>query len=106
MAEAEIVKTIKQYIHLLNKQGFEINRAFLYGSFATGKTHASSDIDLMLISENLDESDIGKKSQAWTLTRKIDPRIEPYLVSQDRFKNDDTSPLFEIVRNEGVEIRF
>ena len=90
----------------MNKKGYEINKAFLYGSFATGNIHDASDIDLMLISDSLNESDIGKKSLAWSLTRKIDPRIEPYLISQDRFKNDDSSPLLEMVRNEGVEISF
>jgi uncharacterized protein len=106
MADKQIINTIRNYIRLLNREGFGINKAFLYGSFASGNTHETSDIDLMLISDNLDENDIQKKSQAWVLTRKIDCRIEPYLVSLVRFNQDESSPLLEIVRREGLEISF
>ena len=106
MADKQIVKSIRKYIYLLNKEGFEINKAFLYGSFATGNTHSESDIDLMLVSKKLDDNDINMKSLAWILTKKIDNRIEPYLISPDRFNNDDSSPLLEIIRKEGVEISF
>ena len=60
----------------------------------------------MLISDILEENDIQRKSKAWTLTRKIDSRIEPYLVSQKRFNIDESSPLLEIVRKDGLEIVF
>jgi predicted nucleotidyltransferase len=106
MADEQIITAIKNYIYLLNNEGFKINRAFLYGSYATGKSNESSDIDLMLISESLDENDRQKKSRAWILTKKIDSRIEPYLVNYKRFDKDENSPLFEIVRREGLEIHF
>lgn len=38
MADKQIIKTIRNYIYLLNEEGFEINKAFLYGSFASGKS--------------------------------------------------------------------
>lgn len=104
MASETVINIIKKYIQLLNEEGFGINKAFLYGSYASGQNHESSDIDLMLISDILDENDIQRKSKAWTLTQKIDRRIEPYLVSQKRFNLDDSSPLLEIVRQEGLEI--
>lgn len=106
MADEQIITAIKNYIYLLNDEGFGINRAFLYGSYASGKNSESSDIDLMLLSESLDEKDNQKKSRAWILTKKIDSRIEPYLVNINRFDKDENSPLFEIVRREGLEIHF
>lgn len=104
MADQQIINKIKDYIHLLNSEGFGICKAFLYGSFATGFNTESSDIDVMLLSKTIKESDIGKKSRAWVLTRKIDSRIEPYLINLQRFETDSSSPLVEIVKNEGVEI--
>ncbi len=106
MAERNIIDTIKRYIYLLNSEGFNINKAFIYGSYATSKADEESDIDLMLISDDLSEPDIAKKSKAWILTRKIDSRIEPHIVSMKRFREDETSPLLEIVRQQGVEISF
>ncbi len=106
MAERNIIEKVKSYIYLLNSEGFNINRAYLYGSYATSQASEESDIDLMLISDDLNEPGIDKKSKAWILTRKIDSRIEPYLVTMKRFREDDTSPLLEIVRQQGVEISF
>jgi predicted nucleotidyltransferase len=104
MADQQIINKIKDYIHLLNSEGFGICKAFLYGSFATGYNTESSDIDLMLLSKTIKEGDIAKKSRAWVLTRNIDSRIEPYLINFKRFETDDSSPLVEIVKNEGVEV--
>ncbi len=106
MVDEQIVNTIIRYVTLLNQEGFDITKAFLYGSFSTGKTHETSDIDLMLVSGSLDENDTEKKSRAWVLTRKVDTRIEPYIVNLERFLHDDSSPLLEIVRQQAVEIRF
>ncbi|MCB0807146.1 MAG: nucleotidyltransferase domain-containing protein [Bacteroidales bacterium] len=106
MVSEEILKAAKKYIHLLNGDGFKINKAFLYGSYATGKATRSSDIDLMLISSYEIENDLEKKSRAWVLTRQVDSRIEPYIVSFERFANDDVSPVIEMVRREGIEIDF
>lgn len=106
MADQKIINSLKKYIQILNSEGFEITRAFLYGSQVSGNAHEASDIDLMLISKNLDDNDVKKKSKAWTLTRNEDTRIEPYLVSQSRFEGDMTTPLLEVIRNQGLEIQF
>ena len=34
----------------------------------------------------------------------VDSRIEPYLISRKRFENDDTSPIIQMVKREGIEI--
>jgi len=104
MADRQIINKIRSYIHLLNSEGFGISKAFLYGSFATGHNTEYSDIDLLLLSSSFSENDIDKKSRAWVLTRKIDSRIEPFLLDLKRFETDDSSPLIEIVKKEGVEI--
>ncbi len=104
MADQQIINIIKNYIYLLNSEGFGICKVFLYGSFAAGNNTESSDIDLMLLSNSLNDDDIDKKSRAWVLTRKVDSRIEPYLVNLKRFQTDDSSPLIEMVKKEGVEI--
>lgn len=104
MADQQIINIIKNYIQLLNSEGFGICKAFLYGSFAAGNYSESSDIDLMLLSNSLNDNDVDKKSRAWVLTRKVDSRIEPYLVNLKRFQADDSSPLIEMVKKEGLEI--
>lgn len=58
----------------------------------------------MLVSGLMSDNDIEKKSRAWILTKDVDTRIEPYLISMNRFNKDDISPLIEVVRREGIEI--
>ena len=48
---------------------------------------------------------IDAKALVWALTRKVDTRIEPYTIGVKKFLSDDISPLLQIVRREGIEIR-
>jgi predicted nucleotidyltransferase len=106
MADAQVISKIRKYIYLLNSEGLGNSRAFLFGSFASGTNTESSDIDLMLVSDSLDEKDIGKKSLAWILTKGIDYRIEPYLINLNRFLTDENSPIIQVVKEKGIEIAF
>lgn len=105
MVDQQIISSIKVYVNLLNREGFDISRVFLFGSFARGEANDTSDIDLMLLSESLNDDDVQKKGRAWVLTRQVDSRIEPLLVSKKRFQSDEGSPILEIVRKEGLELR-
>ena len=53
--------------------------AFVYGSIARGEEHAGSDIDLMLIGENLGYGDVVERLLAVEerLGRRINPTIDP-----------------------------
>lgn len=43
--------------------------------------------------------------EAWRLTAEVDTRIEPYTVGYKKFQEDDVSPLLQIVKQEGIELR-
>ena len=104
MVQKEIIDKIKSCIFYLTNNGYVINKAFLYGSFARNEAYEDSDIDLMLVSDTFDNSSIEDKANVWVLTSDIDSRIEPYMVGTKRFLTDNYSPLLEIVRQEGIEI--
>ncbi|HNQ83132.1 MAG TPA: nucleotidyltransferase domain-containing protein [Bacteroidales bacterium] len=104
MADEKVINIIRRYVYLLDIEGLGIDKAFLYGSYASGSNSENSDIDLMLVSGLISDNDIQKKSRAWILTKDVDTRIEPYLISTTRFTKDDISPLIEVVKREGIEI--
>ena len=104
MAQNEVIELLKQYCLLLNISGIPVEKAFLYGSYARGEATADSDIDIMLVSRIFDASDADADIKAWSFTRKIDARIEPYTVGLQKFLTDDVSPLLQIVKQEGIEI--
>ena len=105
MAQSEVIELIKKYCTLLNISGIPIEKAFLYGSYARGEATDNSDIDIMLVSSVFDSSNADAGIKTWSLVRKIDSRIEPYTVGLQRYLSDDVSPLLQIVKKEGIEIK-
>ena len=103
MAKKQIIDIARKYMMLLRKEGIEFERIYLYGSYSKEKETEDSDINLMVVasSDNMDDYSTGK---IWALTKKVNSRIEPYLVSKKRFETDDTSPIIQIVKREGIEI--
>ncbi len=104
MANREVIELLKKYLSLLKKEGISVEKAFLFGSYSSNTATDSSDIDLMIVTNNVDaENDliIGK---IWSLTRKINTRIEPFLIGSDRFNRNDDSPLVDLIKNRGIEI--
>jgi len=101
MAKREIVEILKKYIILLRSEGITIDKAYLYGSYLSNTANEESDIDIMIVTENEDDYLTGK---IWSLTRKVNSKIEPYLVGKGRFLNNVDSPLIDLVKKTGLEI--
>lgn len=95
--------TIANYIKLIREKYSDIETAYLFGSFAKGKSNQDSDIDLALIFKNLDDSkrfDI--QVQLMILASQIDTRIEPHPISHDDFYSGN--PFVVEIKKTGIEI--
>ena len=101
MAKREIVEILKKYIFVLRSEGINIDKAYLYGSYLSNTATDESDIDVMIVTESEDDYLTGK---IWSLTRKVNSKIEPYLVEKERFLNNEDSPLIDLVKRTGLEI--
>ncbi|OFY50754.1 MAG: hypothetical protein A2W85_18325 [Bacteroidetes bacterium GWF2_41_31] len=101
MVKREIVEILKKYIFVLRSEGITIDKAYLYGSYLSNTSTDESDIDIMIVTENEDDYLNGK---IWSLTRKVNSKIEPYLVGKLRFNNSEDSPLIDLVKRTGLEI--
>lgn len=101
MAKREIVEILKKYIFVLRSEGITINKAYLYGSYLSNTATDDSDIDVMLVTDYEDDNLSGK---IWSLTRKVNSKIEPYLVGNKRFNENESSPLIDLVKRTGLEI--
>lgn len=104
MARESIIELLKIYIQLLRNEGVRIDKAFLYGSYLTGKQTEESDIDLMLVSDQFDVSNDLLAGKIWALTRNVNSKIEPFIIGSKKFANDKISPIIQIVKKEGLEI--
>jgi len=104
MVNDEVVNVIREYLNELSDKGVYISRCFLYGSHAKNTATVDSDIDLMLVSPLFDKNVERYWPTLWLSDLRTDNRIEPLAVGEKRFQTDDTSPIIEVVRQEGIEI--
>jgi predicted nucleotidyltransferase len=79
---------IAKYLDLIKQKFSDIECAYLFGSYAKGKSTADSDIDVALIFSHLDDSKrFDTQVQLMLLAAQIDSRIEPHLISHDDFNS-------------------
>jgi len=103
MAKNEVIESLKEYVSLLFHNGIDIKYAYLYGSHAKNTQNINSDIDLMIVTnQDYDDYIIGK---IWNLTRKVNSKIEPYIMNYEKFIQDNTSPLVATIKKEGILIQ-
>ncbi len=104
MDRKSIIKILKQYTSLLIKEGIEIENAFLYGSYANATYTEDSDIDILIVSKQFDKENDYLAGKIWALTRKVNTKIEPYIIGLNKFLKNETSPLIYSVKKEGYKI--
>ena len=104
MVDPEIRGIILSFVNTLRAKGIRIERVFLYGSFASGKTHSGSDLDLAIISPDFGRDRYEERKMLLRLAWRIDPRIEPIPISSASYENDTWIPLIHEIRQKGIEI--
>jgi len=101
VSKSEIVEVLKKYIFILRSEGITVDKAYLYGSYLSNTATEDSDIDALIVTENENDNLTGK---IWSLTKRVNSRIEPYLIDKDRFINNKDSLLIDLVKRTGIEI--
>ena len=104
MATNEVIELLRKYILLLNSEGISVYKAFLFGSYSTNTATEISDIDVMIVSDNFDETDDKAAGKMWKLTKNINTKIEPFLIGKNKFNDDISSPLVNMIKLNGIEI--
>lgn len=105
MLQQDAINIVRQYVKNLNNAGIVILKTFIYGSYARNQATENSDIDVLLVSEAFDTDDDYILSKPWSLKLRPDYRIEPIAVGAKRFETGNVSPILEVVRKEGIEIK-
>jgi predicted nucleotidyltransferase len=104
MVDPQVIRTVRQYLSVLRQHDIPVTRAVVYGSHARGTARPESDIDVLVVSPAFDSDRWSRDRELWQLTLKVDPRIEPVPVGQRQFLEDQTSPIVEMARREGIAI--
>jgi predicted nucleotidyltransferase len=105
MVDQSVVKTIQNYLRVVDQSGVPVRFGVLFGSYARGTTHQWSDIDLLVVSPAYDKELTHKKwGELWLMASRIDTRIEPIPCGEKQYKEDDSSMIIEMARREGQVI--
>jgi predicted nucleotidyltransferase len=100
MVDQAIIDTAKRYIRTIPKN-MELKKAYLFGSYAKGKEHTDSDIDIAVVVGHMDDF-FSVQMQLMRLRRSIDLRIEPHPIWEGDFNIQN--PFAYEIEQTGIEL--
>jgi predicted nucleotidyltransferase len=104
MVDPKISEIISRFVHILTANGIRVEKAILYGSYATGRVHPGSDLDLAIVSPDFGKDRFEEGKLLHRLAWRVDPRIEPIPISSASYENNTWIPLIYEIRQNGIEI--
>jgi uncharacterized protein len=100
MVDQEILNTVKHYVMLIPEE-VGVKKAYLFGSFASGKEREESDIDIAVIVENMTDF-FSTQRLLMRLRRNIDLRIEPHPIMEQDFNS--SNPFAWEIEKTGIKV--
>ncbi len=98
----EIMEIVQKYVQKVC-ENYQIEAIILFGSYAKGTWHEDSDIDIAIITNDINDNIFNEELNLVRLRRKIDTRIEPHLISIEDYKNIET-PLIQEIIDTGIKV--
>ncbi len=80
---------------------FDLDKVYLFGSYAKNTNKPDSDIDVAIIVNKIKGDYFSTTPILWKLRRQIDDRIEPILLE----KGNDQSGFIDEIQRYGIEIK-
>jgi predicted nucleotidyltransferase len=104
MVNPEITSIILRFVEVLNSKGIRVEKAVLYGSYASGNVHTGSDLDLAIISPDFGKNRFEEGKMLLQIAWRIDPRLEPIPISSESYEKDTWVPLIYEIKEKGIEL--
>jgi len=105
MVDKSVIQAVRHYLEVLAANGINASKAILFGSQTRGTSRPESDIDILVLAKEFDRNRWAKESKLHILTLQADYRLQPIPVGIRQFLKDDVSPVIEMARREGIEIK-
>lgn len=99
----EAIGVLERFLKLIKEANIRIERAILFGSYATGKAHEWSDIDVAIVSPDFSGIRFNDAKMLTSFLLKVDSRIELHPFKPEDFTEDDFF-VCEILKN-GIELK-
>ncbi|NIR51844.1 nucleotidyltransferase domain-containing protein [candidate division KSB1 bacterium] len=101
MDQKTAIEIVRKYIDYLKKNKFDIQQAYLFGSYVVGKHDEDSDIDLAIVMNNSSNSFL-TQVELMKISRKFDTRIEPHSFEKSDFNR--SNPFANEILRKGIQI--
>lgn len=104
MSKINAKKIVKKYAEKLKEENYPFSAIYLFGSYAKGKAHKWSDIDIAVVSDKMKRNRDKGRFLLWHIRRDVDSMIEPHGFTVKDFQNDNDPMVYEIKKT-GVKIK-
>lgn len=98
-----IILTSQNFIKKVEKAGYPVKAAFLFGSYAKGKAREHSDIDICIVSPSFGKNYFNEMVTLKNISSDIDLRIEPIPMALDDL-DDKYSTLASEIKKYGISL--
>jgi predicted nucleotidyltransferase len=99
---SEIKKIAKEYKDVLKRYNIRVSKFILYGSYAKGNPKSYSDIDLIVVSPDLERfSPLRRQELLAQLTMNIDAPLEVIGYTPKELRGADQTIFGQIIRSTG-----
>ena len=97
-----ITEIVQKYVEKICEH-YNVYAIILFGSYAKGTEHKDSDIDIAIITDDIENDIFEEELNLMRLRRKIDTRIEPHIIRIEDYKKANT-PFIQEVINTGIKV--
>ena len=99
----ELDEIVSRYCRELARNGIHVTEVFLYGSYASGNQSEGSDIDLIIISPDLDKYGMLERLELMGIVaaRILEP-VEAFGFTPEEFKKENLTLFWKDVIEQGV----
>jgi uncharacterized protein len=99
--QKKLYNHIGQFIAELETNGVAVDKAILFGSYANGKAHSSSDIDLAIWSAQFSDDAMQEREKMRSLLLKYAPlSVHPYPQTETALED----PFIHVIESTGKRI--
>ena len=103
MLDIKAKKIVKKYAEKLREENYPFSAIYLFGSYAKGKAHKWSDIDVAVVSDKMRRNKDKNRFLLWYIWRDVDSMIEPHGFTVKDFE-DINDPMVYEIRKTGIRI--
>ena len=98
----KVMKIVKEYAEEV-KKNYDVEAIILFGSYVKGTYHKDSDIDIVVVTNDIEKNIFDEELKLVKLRRNIDLRIEPHIIETEDYKNI-SNPFVQEVIETGLKI--